>query len=160
MDPVVSSAAQSLALGDHLLNRALEGLGDEDLHRRPSKMANSLIWVAAHMVFGRISLAGMLGAQVAVPWGNLFKRGASAPDPESFPKVPELKESLARVNEALAERFEALTETELSRKAPVEFPVSDKTLRGAISFMAYHDGYHAGQLSYVLKLLGRDGLVG
>ena len=57
---------------------------------------------------------------------------------------------------ALIARFEALSDQELSAESPRSFPVPDKTIRGAIGFMAYH----VGQMACLHKWLGKASLVG
>ena len=54
---------------------------------------------------------------------------------------------------ALIARFEALNGEQLSVESPCSFPVPDKTIRGAIGFMAYHEAYHVGQMAYLRKWL-------
>jgi hypothetical protein len=49
---------------------------------------------------------------------------------------------------------------ELSAPCPLPTPSLDKSVRGTVAFLAFHDGYHVGQISYALKILGRPGLVG
>jgi hypothetical protein len=57
-------------------------------------------------------------------------------------------------------RLELLTEEELAK--PASFPVltGDKTKRGAIVFLNYHETYHIGQMAYLRKWLGYSQLVG
>ena len=66
----------------------------------------------------------------------------------------------AGAGEQLMKRYEELTGEELSAKAPRDFPVPDKTIRGAINFLAYHEAYHVGQIAYIRKLLDKSSLVG
>jgi hypothetical protein len=60
----------------------------------------------------------------------------------------------------LSKRLEEIGDAELSAKCPRDFPIADKTMRGAITFLAYHEGYHVGQMAYLRKLLGKGQLVG
>lgn len=56
-------------------------------------------------------------------------------------------------------RLEELTEAELSAPAPRSFAIPDRSVRGAITFLAYHEGYHIGQMAFLRKWLGFPGLV-
>ncbi|MFZ0391423.1 MAG: hypothetical protein WAN36_13270 [Calditrichia bacterium] len=58
------------------------------------------------------------------------------------------------VSEKLIEKFPALSESNLSSKAPVNFPVEDETRLGEIAFLLQHESYHTGQLSLLRKWLG------
>ena len=59
----------------------------------------------------------------------------------------------------LRARFAQLTEADLAAPAPRSFPIEDKTMRGAVLFLTYHESYHAGQMAYVRKCLGYPGVV-
>jgi hypothetical protein len=54
----------------------------------------------------------------------------------------------------LEERFAALTEAELSARAPHQFPVADESVLGMIALMVQHDSYHVGQLALLRKHYG------
>jgi len=118
-----------------------------------------MLWMAAHLAHVRCSLLNMLGQRTELPWGGRFGRGQD-PDPGSFPEIGEVLSLWQRTGQALLERFESLTSDELSQKAPRDFPIADKTLTGAIHFVAFHEGYHVGQMAYLRKWLGKESLVG
>jgi len=57
-------------------------------------------------------------------------------------------------------RLKVLTDEELSKPAPFPVPAGDKTQRGAIVFLNFHETYHIGQMAYLRKWLGYSQLVG
>jgi hypothetical protein len=59
----------------------------------------------------------------------------------------------------LEERFAALTEAELSARAPHQFPVADESVLGMIALMVQHDSYHVGQLALLSYHVGQLALL-
>ena len=57
---------------------------------------------------------------------------------------------------ALRTRLQAMPESELVGDLQVKIPSTDGTLRGAIVFALFHEGYHVGQMGYVRRALGKD----
>ncbi len=160
MDAIIAPSAQLYAVSNYLLPKSLEGLSREELYRQAGGGANPVIWIVGHVTHSRCSLLNLLGKKREIPWKDLFARGVKDLD---FRRYPHLDEILAVWNEAgaeLAARFDELSDEELSAESPHKFPVSDNTIRGAINFMAYHEGYHMGQLAYLRKWLGKGSLVG
>ena len=48
----------------------------------------------------------------------------------------------------------------LGDTSPRPFPIPDKTMRGALAFIQFHETDHVGQLAYLRKWLGHSALVG
>jgi hypothetical protein len=117
------------------------------------------LWIAGHLTFGRCALVNRLGVQRSKPWESLFRRGAPTPDEEEYPDVAEIRAVWASATADLMAGLEALTEAELAAASPWRFPLSDRSIRGAITFLSSHEAYHVGQMSYIRKWLGLGGLV-
>ena len=160
MDPVVAPSAHLFGLGDRLFAQALKGVSAEQALKRPDGKANSLLWIAAHMAKSRTHLANLIGLERKLPWGDLFDRGGQPGDSATYPSIDEIKSTWTELHDALMKRIEEMTDGDLAAPVPIKFPIPDNTRRGAISFIAYHEGYHVGQLSYARKLLGLAGLTG
>ena len=43
---------------------------------------------------------------------------------------------------------------------PYSIPGIEKTTAGTLAFLSLHESYHVGQLAYILRLHGREKLVG
>ena len=59
----------------------------------------------------------------------------------------------------LSHCFDRLTEEELAAASSHDAPIKDKSLRGTITFFAYHESCHIGQMASVRQWLGRGGLI-
>jgi hypothetical protein len=159
MNSQIALFGQIYSLTHALYEKALDGLGPEDLHKSAGPESNPMIWVAAHLAHVRCSLLRMLGQEMELPWGGCFGKGQN-PDPDKYPEIGEVLLLWRQTGQALLKRFESLTEADLSQKASRDFPIADKTLVGAIHFLAFHEGYHVGQMAYLRKWLGKESLVG
>lgn len=161
MDPILASHSQLFAVNSVLVSRALDGLTDDELWQRPGDSSNPIYWLIGHMAWSRNALLRILGgALVPIPSAKLFERGVEVADRAAYPAVGEVVASFKAVNAALKARMEAATDAELSAASPRDFPIPDKSVRGAVAFLAFHDAYHTGQVAYLRKWLGKGQLVG
>ena len=160
MDATISAISSLFHTNDQLFHRALEGIDREQLLRRPHDGSNPLIWIAGHAMTSRGSLTKMVGEDVENPWSELFKRGATIDSNMSYPEIQEIVSAWDAVTAKLMARLTSLTDDELSKPATFPVPAGDKTQRGAIVFLNYHETYHIGQMAYLRKWLGHSQLVG
>jgi hypothetical protein len=160
MDPAISMIVPLFRATDQLFHSALEGIAREDLLRRPHDGSNPMIWVAGHAMTSRASLTRIVGERVENPWSETFARGATVDSAVSYPEASEIIALWDTVTEKLMPRLGQLTDEELSKPSPFPPPTGDKTKRGAIVFLNYHETYHIGQMAYLRKWLGYSQLVG
>ena len=158
MDPTVASSAKLLIMGDRLFSRALDDVTEDQALLRPDGKANSMIWIAAHLTTSRNHLGTLIGMERPPLWGDLFDRGTEPGDTSPYPSVEEINSTWNATHADLIPWIEKMTEADLATEVSIKFPNRDQTRRGAISFIAFHEGYHFGQLSYARKLLGLSGL--
>ena len=160
MDPVVRTFSQLLTVNDGLLRKALEGTSDEEAWRAPGADANPLYWIAGHLAIYRNNLAQTLGAGGReLAWASLFRRTSQPDAAAGGPKLAEILETLLTSSQQLQERFPQLQEADLAVEAAIRVPSKDRTIRGLIAFMVYHEAYHVGQLAYLKKWLGYPGII-
>jgi len=159
MDPVVASFAQLVGVNDYLLGKALDGLSAAELRAHPGE-ANPMGWIVGHIAGTRNLLAQALGGGIDLPWAARFaQRSQPQDDASGDPDAPQLLAALRATSADLMARFAQLGDDDLAKSAPREFPVRDKTVRGMIAFLVYHEAYHVGQVAYVKKWLGYPGVV-
>lgn len=160
MDQAIKAIVPLFRATDHLFHQALEGIKREDLLRRPHDGTNPLIWIAGHAMTSRASLTRIVGERIDNPWSELFARGATVDNQVTYPEVNEIVSLWDQVTSKLMPRLEQLTDEELSNASPFPLPTGDKTKRGAIVFLNFHETYHIGQMAYLRKWLGYSQLVG
>lgn len=159
VDAEARHAVQLYRLMNGRVEKAVNGVSFTDLLRAP-KGTNSLLWSWGHLTNARCGLAIMLGVERERFHTDLFSKGAEVEDPSSLPSPEETRACWDEVTEQLEERFESMSAEEWSQPAPRDFPIEDKTLRGAATFLSFHEGYHLGQMALVRKWLGLGRLVG
>ena len=159
MDPVIAPSVALYSVNNRLFDKALDGLSREQLLQGVSESSNPLLWIAGHVANTRYGLSAMLGQRAHRPWGDIFNRSAARPSAEAYPDLAVIRAAWNEVTAGLMARFEELSEAELSAPTPRPLPTPDRSIRGAIAFFAYHEGYHLGQMAYIRKWLGFPGLV-
>ena len=160
MDQAISVVFPLFRASDQLFHQALEGISREDLLRRPHDGSNPLIWVAGHAMTSRGSLTKMVGESVENQWSAIFARGATVDSNVAYPEIGEIVALWDTVTRQLMTRLEEIGDDELTKPTPFPIPTGDKTKRGAIIFLNYHETYHIGQMAYLRKWLGYSQLVG
>ena len=156
MDKVITPNVQAYTLCAARMKTLLEGIDDVAAVKRVSKKLNPMIWIAGHITVSRCNLARALGRPVDHDWGSRFDRDVKVDDPRPFPSVREVLAKCTQVNEVLKHRFDELTDEELSAPAPRDFPFPDKTIHGMISFLAWHEAYHVGQIGFLRQWVTRS----
>lgn len=159
MDPVIAPSVALFGINSRLFEKAVHGLSPEELVRSVSEASNPILWIAGHVANTRFGLCAMLGRKLHRPWGDIFNRSAARPPADGYPELSVILGAWAAVGAILMARFEELTDAELQAPPPRPFPIPDGSMRGTIAFLAYHEGYHIGQMAYVRKWLGFPGLV-
>ena len=117
------------------------------------------LWIAGHVTSVRFSLCAMLGEPRENPFGRTFFRGAAL-ELQALPEVGTVRETWAQVSALLLRKLDEATAAQLDAPAPKKFAIDDATLRGSLTFLCWHEGYHIGQLSLLRKWRGLSGLVG
>ena len=160
MNQRIKLSTELFGLNQHLALKALGQLKPEDFHTRPMDCANSFQWVFGHVVASRFHLAKALGLDVEAPGDKLYAMGADTHGPDAYPSVEELKKAYSEVTAKLQERFQNVTDSELDAAPPYKIPGIEESLAGLVSFLAFHEAYHVGQLAYIIRLHGCERLVG
>ena len=157
MDSSIKTVIDQFKLHQGLLDGIFKEIKDEDFLVRPGGTANSLQWLFGHITATRFGIAKHFGVDEAVPWADdLFKGGQELKPTEAYPSVPEIKHAWDRISGKLIERLESLTSEELQRETEDAYPMMEKTPRGMLTFLAFHEAGHVGQMMYARKLLGYD----
>ena len=160
MNPRVAPLADLYNLNTNLVNKTLEDLSDDTAHKRINDTGSSLHWIIGHIANSRHYLGGLFNAGTQFEKSELFNGGAPLKEPAAYPPIAEIKKIFEDVSEKFMKRLEELTDDDINKKLEYKLPVKDKTMLAAISFFSLHESYHVGQLSYIRRQLGFDGLTG
>jgi DinB superfamily len=156
MDQAIAHVLGLMDIVDNLYAKALHGLGPDELTRPPAEHANPMVWMAGHLAQSRVRLGQMLGVEAEVPWPSLFQRESSPPKADQYPALADIRRVWDQAGAALRARLRGMSDADLYGELEVKIPSTDGTLRGAIVFALFHEGYHVGQMGYVRRTLGKD----
>jgi len=161
----MSTAAQHLALQFHVAQQAgrvnLRGISAEEALEVPEGAGSSANWIVGPIVSSRGGVHGYLGISPVAGSDRLaaYARGSTVPSPEAAIPVSELidlwKASQAAVSEALEHADDAFLQKTLDEPAGL---LGD-TVGSALSFLAFNEAYHVGQLGLTRRRLGKEGAI-
>lgn len=147
-------------LNSDLALRAIADVEPKNLTIRPNDTMNSFTWILGHITRTRYGIAKMCGLKVEIPFGKTFARGEAAGDSATYPSIGEIKSKYTDICAQLNERFAEMSDGELDAQIDAQYPMQEKTLRGALTFLMFHESTHIGQLMYLRRYFGYSGLVG
>ena len=155
MQPVIGI----LELNAALFRRALEGVDQASGERRPNDHTNSLAFIACHALDARFYLVKLAGHERTNPWQALFDAATDITMMKEYPPLYELAAEWDELHEATLEHLAEMTTAELDAESPTQFPTEDRSILGGITFLAFHEAYHLGQMGLVRKYFGFDPVV-
>ena len=143
-----------------IVGKTISEVSDKHWFDKPGDDSNHLMWVLGHLVWSRWNVLKLLGQEYDIPAAQLFERGASVADQDQYPTVEAIKTAWAGVSAKLAATLADASVETLSKPAPKGPPTFDGKLSGVVAFLAFHETYHVGQVSYLKKWLGYGQTVG
>jgi uncharacterized damage-inducible protein DinB len=154
MDPRLAPLADVLSLNTRLLHNCLDGVDDVLARQRPSRDTNHLAFLTAHLADARHFLAATLGVPLENPLASQLEYGKTLDEVGDLPPLGDLTAAWDRVSAHLADRMADLTASRLDADSGLRFPVRDRSVLGAASFLVQHDSYHIGQMAFLRRQLG------
>ena len=141
-----------------LVKKATEEVPPHQWVQKPAESSNHMLWIVGHLTWCRGIILKALGAEGEAPWGSLFGRGAKLVNTDQYPTIGEIRTTWGDLTDRLMARLDSVPAEVLAQ--PHDKPAFDGKTGGFIAFLALHEAYHAGQLSYLRKWLGQGQVVG
>jgi uncharacterized damage-inducible protein DinB len=160
MDTRVLPLESQLKLNATLFRRALDGLDPDTAAHRPIESGNSLAFLAVHIVDARAYLIGILGGDASHEWSEEFAAARGIEDMNPVPTPQQLLATFDLLSARLEARLESIEAESLAQSSGKSFPTGDESVLGAISFLAFHESYHIGQMALLHRAVGRGSLSG
>jgi uncharacterized damage-inducible protein DinB len=160
MENGLSNAQSMFKANTDIINKAIADVAANDWSRQPGDDSNDLLWVFGHVVVHRGRTLNLLGTKWDTDWASLFARGSKRADDGAYPTVDELRAAWSQVSADLSAALRSASPDALATDAPSGAPSFDGKLSGTVTFFAFHDTYHAGQISYLRKWLGYGQTIG
>ena len=143
-----------------IINMAIADVRTEDWLRTPGDASNHLLWLLGHVVVHRGQVLKTLGSQWDSSWASLFARGSQRVDESEYPTVDEIRAAWDEISQQLKAALSEPPSDVLTQPAPQGPPSFDKKTSGTVAFYAFHDTYHAGQITFLRKWLGYGQTIG
>jgi uncharacterized damage-inducible protein DinB len=141
----------------------VDGLTHEDSLIQPVPGGNRLNWVMGHLVLIDQRILRRLGQPPVMPLESLARYDRGTPpltDPAQAVPFPTLVHAWAASAPAIDAGLAALTPAAL--ESPVEFTPThnpNETVRTLLTFLMFHQAYHAGQTGVLRRLAGKPGAI-
>jgi len=144
-----------------IVSKAIGEISPDRWFDKPGSDSNHLMWVLGHLVWARGNILKILNEPVDTPSPSLFARGAKQSEQGEYPSAEEMKNAWNEVSAKLSTVLAEPSTEILSKSAPEGgAPSFDGKVSGVLAFLAFHESYHVGQVSYLKKWLGYGQTVG
>ena len=159
VNPAVAPVAQIFKINNNMVERTLDGLSDQELWQCTTG-GNPIAWILGHITETRSTLLTQLGSPWKPGWDKQFGRGSMRGDASSYPSPAAIADGWKQTRKLMRDAFSGLTEEQL-QKAPAGPTIAGaETISDLITFLAFHESYHIGQMAYVRKAIGHSAVAG
>lgn len=156
----IAVAVHTFRQNAHLLEKSVGDLRSEEWLQRPAEGSNPVLWIVGHVIWSRSRVLALLGEEWTRPWLPLFARGATLGEDAQYPLPEEMKAAFQDVTVHLTAALDAAPTEALAAPVGDKTPSYDGTVGGMVTFLAFHETFHAGQVAYLRCWLGYEGVVG
>ena len=157
MEPSIQTCLDTFKFDNELFLKKIATLDDDEARQRITEDVNPIIWIAGHLLNSRKYLLELLGESRQLPHESLFQEKF---DPSvDYPPMAEIKNAWGSISDELFATMEQASDDHFLKETEMNLPIGDKTVRGAVLFFTYHEGWHIGQIAYARKGLGMEGLL-
>ncbi|HEX6719848.1 MAG TPA: DinB family protein [Pyrinomonadaceae bacterium] len=143
-----------------IITKAIADVKSDDWFRTPGDDSNHLMWLLGHVVVHRGVVLKTLGQQWNSSWASLFARGTERIADAEYPPVEDMRAAWQQVSDQLRTALRESSAEILDQPVPEGSMSFDKKVSGTVAFLAFHDAYHTGQVSFLRKWLGYGQTVG
>lgn len=139
------------------LERNLDGFTEAEALQRPEPAGNCANWLVGHLLAYRDRTHQLLELPPAWPeaFGDpgKYKRGGDGVL-DAPRTLDELLAAFRASQELVIPALEAVSAARLGEPAS-----NSQSVAGQLGFLAFHEGYHAGQAGLLRRLLGKPGAI-
>ncbi len=160
--------ATGFAVSGWVLLANLEGISDEESVVQPKEAGNCVNWVAGHILMARGGLLKLLGEQpiLSEEEAKPYQQGSPPLKPgDTRLPLDKLRVDLQKTGETISAKLRELPPEKLREELddsafpPIPVENKTKTLGTLITSLLFHEGYHAGQLGLLRRVLGKKGVI-
>lgn len=151
-----------LSMSNFTLNRNLENITNDESLIQVGIKGNCINWLAGHILSVRDSVFSNFGMEkfLSEDESKRYERG-SAPvsSSDNTVNIERIKEGLEATYLRWTEIIKSKDEEFFNSPIPADglpLPIPDPTIGILLFVLAYHEGYHTGQIGLAQRALGKD----
>jgi hypothetical protein len=156
-------AIRNLQFSRQVVTKLVEGWPAEKWTHQPTPGANHALWTLGHIALTDAWIGGVVGAgDVRTPEGfdQHFGYGSvPKPDPAGYPEPAEVRAAFERTRGALLAWAEGASDEALERSLKEQTHGFAYDALDGLLKLAWHEGWHAGQIATIRKSLGMPGVL-
>lgn len=162
-ETVASSAALAAAMGNltwvhAMLEKLIDSIPPEHALHQPSPIDNHLLWTLGHMATAYSWFATLLDgkpADLPAEYENLFN-SQSKPftDAGAYPPYSQVRRAFGAAYQRVLDAAATLKPADLSKPTVASSHGFAENRHEALLRIAWHDGWHSGQISSIRRSLG------
>ena len=147
------------------IKRNLNELAHEDSVFIPDPAGNCINWVLGHILSARGMMLLLTGAGVPIlttEEAAVFQRGSAAMKAgDEGVNLDRLRSALEESQKKLVPALQGLSEEALAADVPEKLkrPPLTGSVADALARLAYHEGYHNGQIGILRRLAGKEAAI-
>jgi uncharacterized damage-inducible protein DinB len=136
-----------------LFENAFANVDETNSLKRPNKKTNSMMFIALHVLDARCFLLTQIDKPIKNPFGKYVDWAKSIDEIKVYPKLKQVLSEWKKLDPVFVNELTRLDAKKLNSKQHFEFPGGKKIIN-MITFLAEHEAYHVGQISFIRKYLG------
>ena len=149
-------------LNSYVMESHLEGI-DEEESFRAGPGGNSLNWILGHVLYTRNAKIHELVGREPLDLADLSRYARSSKpltDPAEGVALADLQEMIEPTSREILRGLSDLDSAWWEETAPFSFIQDpEETMAGLLAGFVFHESYHCGQIAFIRRLLGKDGLI-
>ncbi|GAK60529.1 hypothetical protein U27_00426 [Candidatus Vecturithrix granuli] len=139
------------------LQYLLNGLTDNDMLTRTGE-SNTIGWILGHLILHRGKTLQLLKIPCEIHESeNAFERGVEKNVELKIDVAQAIKDLMSR-GEQLVKRILELDKADLQRTLDMSLPGGKNDLGSGLSFAAWHETFHIGQIDLIKVAVGMEGI--
>ncbi len=160
MSMVKKNLIQLLKISRLNILGAMKAIPEHKILVRPAPTANHALWILGHIAWSDANFLTILKAdapKVEPSLKQMFGTGSTLSDTiTEYPPFSEIKKELSRYRKEILNWIDQSDEKALDVAIPDKWRefAGAENIAGALTFCAWHENYHCGQLSVVRALIG------
>lgn len=126
---------------------------EADSLKRPNRKTNSMIFIALHILDARCFILTQIGKPTKNPFAKYVDWAKTIEEIKAYPKLKKILSEWKRIDRIFIEELSSINSRKLNSNQQFEFPGGKKIIN-MLAFLAEHEAYHVGQISFIRKYLG------